>query len=317
MGQTPSNGAPSAQIILQHVGYLATHRNEVQGVRDIQLFINDILTSYKFLNDYCSEKKSAFEKVRSIDPRILDTILWLNLDEPITDANINLFETSWASTRDLCLGIRYDFGRYRFVRRVLADYEQLLRALGVETVQKLMPEFTTLGVPQTNNVRENLFNFWQQGKFCDVELEINGMIFKAHRVMLASSSSYWENIFIGNWAEVDGSRISIKGTTPSIVSAMLCFLYTGELPFATNDTNPGKNLEHMMDWLIAADRWDMSTFKNRIERAIVQQNYLRPENVRQILGIAIEAKAQILSRCCEVYIQENRKFVERIDYAVI
>lgn len=242
--------------------------------------------------------------------------MWLNLDEPV-DANLDLFEASWASAKDLCLGIEYDFSHYRYVRSTLVRYNGLLTALEVTRIQKPKLEATTPDLHQRKSTLQNLCTFWRQGKLCDVELEVGGDIFNAHRIVLASGSSYWENLFIGSWRDVGECRISITQTTAHTVSMMLHFLYTGELPAIPNDTSATKNLEHMMDCLIAADKWDMVIFKVYIEEMILQQDGIRPENVRQVLGIAREVQAKTLSQCCEAYLKANRKVVERIGYPVM
>lgn len=242
--------------------------------------------------------------------------MWLNLDEPI-DANLDLFEASWASAKDLCLGIKYDFSHYRYVRSTLVRYDGLLTALEVTRIQKPKLEITTPDLHQRKSTLQNLCTLWREGKLCDVELEVGGNIFKAHRIVLASGSTYWENLFILGWRDAEECRISITQITAHTVSTMLQFLYTGGFPAIPNDTNTTQNLEHMMDCLVAADKWDMVTLKIYIEEMILQQDFIRPENVRQVLGIAREVQAKALSQCCEAYIKVNRKVVERIDYPVM
>lgn len=260
--------------------------------------------------------KYISEKARDTDPRALDTVMWLNLNEPI-DANFGLFETSWVSAKDLCLGIDYDFGHYRYVRSTLVRYGKLLTALEVKKIQKPKLEGMGPDLHQQKSTHEKLFGFWQQGKLCDVELDVGGVIFKAHRIVLASGSSYWENMLIGGWRDAGERSISINEMPARTVSVMLNFLYTGELPPSPAAATLSENLQHMMDWLVAADQWDMAVFKNHIEEMIVQRDYVRPENVRQVLGIAREAQAKTLSNYCEAYIKENQKLIERIDYPVM
>lgn len=256
------------------------------------------------------------EKARDTDPGILDAMIWLNLDEP-TDANLDLFETSWASAKDLCLGIEYDFGHRRYVRSSLIRYGRLLTALEVKKIQKPIPEIPTPELHQPKSTLQKLCTFWQQGKLCDVELEVGGDIFKAHRIVLASGSLFWENMLIGGWCGTGECTISITQTTAHTVSAMLHFLYTGELPPTPNDTGANENLKHVMEWLVAANQWDMVLFKIHIEEMILQRDYVRPKTVRQVLGIAREAQAKTLSQFCEAYIKANREVIERIDYPVM
>lgn len=278
--------------------------------------MKDLIASYKFLNGYYSQPEHGLEKIRDIDHRILDMMIWLNVDEPITNVNSDMFDTSWTSAKDLCLGIEYDFSRYRFVRSILACYEKLLKALEVEEVRK--PRLETTGPDvQFKATCERFYSFWQEGKLCDVELDVCGTVFKAHRVMLASASPHWENMFTEGWREVGEGRVAIKEATPHTVSVMLHFLYTGMLPSMDSDLEASENLDRIMGWLVAADQWDMLAFKAHVEEMIVRQNYIRLENVRQVLGIAREAQAKALSRCCEIYIEENRKVMERLNYSVM
>lgn len=302
--------------MFRHIEYLAAHRNKVRTLRDTQLFARDVLASYRFLDNHYSQVKYISEKARDTDPGILDAMIWLNLDEPI-DANLDLFQTSWASAKDLCLGIEYDFGHCRYVRSSLILYDKLLTALEVKKIQKPMLEILKPELHQPKSTLQKLCAFWQQGKLCDVELVVGGNIFKAHRIVLASGSLFWENMLIGGWRGAEECKISITQAPAHTVSAMLHFLYTGELPPTPNDTNASENLKHMMDWLVAANQWDMVSFKIHTEEMILQRDYIRPKTVRQVLGIAREARAKTLSQFCEAYIKANRKVIERIDYPVM
>lgn len=68
-----------------------------------------------------------------------------------------------------------------------------------------------------------------KGDLCDVTLIADSDEIKAHKVVLASCSSYFESMFIGEFSEPDGEPIYIDEVNDDALKAMVDFSYTSRI----------------------------------------------------------------------------------------
>ncbi|XP_071369922.1 nucleus accumbens associated 1, BEN and BTB (POZ) domain containing a [Centroberyx affinis] len=105
-----------------------------------------------------------------------------------------------------------------------------------QTLQMAIPNFG-------NNVLECLNEQRLQGLYCDVSVVVKGHAFKAHRAVLAASSSYFRDLFSSN--SNGGGGIG-NGKSPTVVELppavqpqsfqqILAFCYTGRLSMTVGD----------------------------------------------------------------------------------
>ena len=76
---------------------------------------------------------------------------------------------------------------------------------------------------------ECLEKLWQKEELCDAILIANGKELKAHRVVLASCSQYFESMFIGEFAEPPGEPVVIEEVNDDALEAMINFAYTSHI----------------------------------------------------------------------------------------
>ncbi|KAJ8251535.1 hypothetical protein GJAV_G00222380 [Gymnothorax javanicus] len=95
-----------------------------------------------------------------------------------------------------------------------------------QTLQMAIPNFG-------NSVLECLNEQRLQGLYCDVSVVVKGHAFKAHRAVLAASSSYFRDIFNS------GSKSSVVELPPAVqpqsFQQILAFCYTGRLSMNVGD----------------------------------------------------------------------------------
>ncbi|XP_036387540.1 nucleus accumbens-associated protein 1-like [Megalops cyprinoides] len=95
-----------------------------------------------------------------------------------------------------------------------------------QTLQMAIPNFG-------NNVLECLNEQRLQGLYCDVSVVVKGHAFKAHRAVLAASSSYFRDLFNS------GSKSSVvelpSAVQPQSFQQILSFCYTGRLSMNVGD----------------------------------------------------------------------------------
>lgn len=101
---------------------------------------------------------------------------------------------------------------------------------------------------------------------CDVFLRVEEKIFPAHRVVLASSSSYFRAMFSPSScfteAEADNSEICLKSVDKRAVRDVLDYFYTGRLEF---------NRLNFENVLILANLWDVQFLLSSSEDFIRQE----------------------------------------------
>ncbi|XP_064179746.1 nucleus accumbens-associated protein 1-like [Anguilla rostrata] len=95
-----------------------------------------------------------------------------------------------------------------------------------QTLQMAIPNFG-------NNVLECLNEQRLQGLYCDVSVVVKGHAFKAHRAVLAASSSYFRDLFNS------GSKSAVVELPPAVqpqsFQQILSFCYTGRLSMNVGD----------------------------------------------------------------------------------
>lgn len=80
---------------------------------------------------------------------------------------------------------------------------------------------------QSSSLLLHLNRLRQERIFTDVWLCSDNTEIPCHRNVLVSSSPYFRAMFCNNFIETQQSRIVMKGTTPSILSTIIDYVYTG------------------------------------------------------------------------------------------
>uniref|UniRef100_A0A3P9IV53 Nucleus accumbens associated 1, BEN and BTB (POZ) domain containing a n=1 Tax=Oryzias latipes TaxID=8090 RepID=A0A3P9IV53_ORYLA len=94
-----------------------------------------------------------------------------------------------------------------------------------QTLQMAIPNFG-------NNVLECLNEQRLQGLYCDVSVVVKGHAFKAHRAVLAASSSYFRDLFSSS----SSSMVELPpAVQPQSFQQILAFCYTGRLSMTVGD----------------------------------------------------------------------------------
>ncbi|XP_077591061.1 nucleus accumbens associated 1, BEN and BTB (POZ) domain containing a isoform X2 [Stigmatopora nigra] len=106
-----------------------------------------------------------------------------------------------------------------------------------QTLQMAIPNFG-------NNVLECLNEQRLQGLYCDVNVVVKGHAFKAHRAVLAASSSYFRDLFSnsssssGGYSSNEASPTVVElppAVQPQSFQQILAFCYTGRLSMTVGD----------------------------------------------------------------------------------
>jgi len=83
-------------------------------------------------------------------------------------------------------------------------------------------------------VIQKLYIFQTQGFICDVVMRVEGVDFKAHKIVLAASSPYFSELF-RKMNTVRTDRLILQGLKPQSVAAMLGYFYMAKLIIDVED----------------------------------------------------------------------------------
>ena len=79
------------------------------------------------------------------------------------------------------------------------------------------------------NVFERLSKLRDNGDLCDVILIVNSNEIRAHRIVLAGCSQYFESMFIGEFAEPVNEPVFIEEVDEDSLTALVDFAYTSHI----------------------------------------------------------------------------------------
>lgn len=136
---------------------------------------------------------------------------------------------------------------------------------------------------------DDLGVLWEQSRFSDVILCIQGKEFQAHKAILAARSPVFHAMFEHEMEEKKANRVEIKDVEYEVLREMLRFVYTGKAP----------NLERMADDLLAAaDKYALERLKVMCEEALCSS--LTVENVGEVLILAdLHSASQLKSQAID------------------
>lgn len=69
----------------------------------------------------------------------------------------------------------------------------------------------------------------KEGKLCDVAIQVQGVKLKAHRVVLAGSSPYFQAMFTGDLEESRMPVVTIRDISPHIMELLVDYCYTSTI----------------------------------------------------------------------------------------
>lgn len=121
--------------------------------------------------------------------------------------------------------------------------------------------------------------FQVQGLFCDVTLTTSsGRVIPVHKNILAAVSSFFQGLFRSEMKEVHEHNVDFGSIDESLVSDLLCFVYSGEMSITLDNC---KSLLQACDYLL------IESLKRKLDKFL--KSTLTVSNFWQLF---------VLARCC-------------------
>jgi speckle-type POZ protein len=147
---------------------------------------------------------------------------------------------------------------------------------------------SSVGVPPSDLHRQLTEVLWESKEGVDVEIEVGGETFPAHRWMLAARSPVFKAELLQSSPALP-SRIRVDNMDASVFKALLHFIYTDALPKEMSATM-AKPL------LVAADRYKMERLKLICEGMLCE--HIDVESVGATLALAVQHRCRVLKEAC-------------------
>ena len=97
--------------------------------------------------------------------------------------------------------------------------------------------------------------------FTDIDIQVDGRVFSAHRTLLVSSSDYFLHMLTGGMKEAAQSTISIGGVSAETFECVLHFIYALCCPSSLRDF---VSLENVGELMCAADMFQVDDLKDAL-----------------------------------------------------
>lgn len=305
LSKIPTRGIPSPNNVLSHLVFLSNNRHKVAKAQILD-YVKDIKASYMHL----LRQPMSYEGIRTT---LGADNIWFNAEvEDISSMSTEEFQESWTNSSSLCLGLEYDSLPLQKVRSFLTPFQELLGHFGV---RKLKGPAILAQVPRiadhSSLVLSGFRRLRAEGRSFDVKLVVQSQVFQAHWALLSAVSIYWDRMFVSGMIEMRTRTVELPEMRPKIVSMLLDYIYSGQIPTIGRSADVSNDLEDLIDLLYGADIWGLDDLKTILGHTLCDKHWIRPETVRIVLHCAEEVRATILIRVCRQYILENDEIVQR------
>lgn len=301
-------------------------------------FYQDLTATYDWLN------LRTHDAARHLKEQLADKAVWLNEDMeynlprlvPGRDVPRHIGSLDWRRATFLVSGIQYDAPLCNIfaLKQFLSNYQSLLIASGMNIVKGHFTRRVEEHPPDHSNtiLGKSLNQMRQSQSLCDMTIIIDGKRFFAHRIVLATFSSFFNSMLANRaWAETSTGILDLDSEAPSrsrgntkyasqrSVTAVLDWIYKGEI--FTDDTklegteSIASRLDLYLEILQLTDVWEIPTLKTHIVNRILNRtnNFIRVENVSAVSELVNQYNAKEVAKHCREFIAKNRAVVDRID----
>ena len=145
-----------------------------------------------------------------------------------------------------------------------------------------------------SDLQERLYTQFKNEEFCDIEIAVEGRIFKAHKNVLVASSRYFESLYSSNMSESRNNYVSLECTSHGAMGKLMEFMYTGSIDITPSDVEEIlEGADHLL--LEQVKKYCESFLKKRVN----DSSCLRLKCIADRFGLAS------LARCAKNFIEEH------------
>jgi hypothetical protein len=155
---------------------------------------------------------------------------------------------------------------------------------------------------QINIFLKNLNEYLDSGTYCDLTFRIGSEQFPCHRIILASSSPYFQVLLTHTFKENSLNSIELRDIEPSTFSSLLRYIYSGQIELDENN---------VQELLIASDMFQLDEVVKFCCHYLSIS--LNEKNVLDVWKIANELECSSLKDDAEHYILTHFRSLIKLD----
>jgi hypothetical protein len=155
-----------------------------------------------------------------------------------------------------------------------------------------------------------LGRFLAASEYCDVTLRTGNSTFRAHKVILAANSDYFNAMFATHWDKGSDNVKVLEGITPTGLDTLMRFAYTGSFDIQEST---------MVEILEAAQHCLMPEMTKLCEEYLTAQ--ITKDNYVDLFKFALRFNLKNLFNSCDYFFERGsgdislRNYLEFLDYA--
>jgi speckle-type POZ protein len=228
-----------------------------------QLEVYDVRHSLRIVTLHCN---STEQEVNFVEPVLVKLSILNNrrkkvFQQIVSSAPTVCYVEFYLSKEDL---IKPDS---RQPDRTLTFYCKILTHVKQKTQSSADP--SSLAIDCSSELMTHLVNLFDDMQFSDVNFNVGGRIFLAHKVILTTRSQYFAAMFKHPTKENSTNQVKIEDIEPEVFDQLLRFIYTGRVPLDKLQTMAA-------ELFIAADKYLMDELKMKCENYLLNQ--MSPDN---------------------------------------
>ncbi|EFJ27819.1 hypothetical protein SELMODRAFT_270271 [Selaginella moellendorffii] len=213
------------------------------------------------------------------------------------------------------------WGYKRFFRRAVLETSDFLKddslsitcTVGVVVSSMQALKQHSLLVPESD-IGQHFLSLLESGEGTDVNFNVKGEAFSAHKLLLAARSPVFKAQLFGPMKDENGDVIEIDDMEPPVFKAMLHFIYKDSLPDTNEMTGSSSQSTATMmaqHLLAAADRFCLDRLRLLCESRLCEQ--ITVDTVATTLALADQHHASQLKNVCLKFAASNLAVVMQSD----
>jgi speckle-type POZ protein len=244
------------------------------------------------INIYACHCDSVGEPVNFVEPVLVKMSILNNRRKKVfqhmvsSDANNYYVEFNLSKEDIIGTQCHQQDGSYIFYCKILTHVKQ-------ETEPSADP--SSFVIDCSSELMTHLVNLYlyDDMQFSDVNFNVGGREFSAHKNILAARSKYFAAMFKHPTKENSTNQVNIEDIEPEVFDQLLRFIYTGRVPL--------DKLQTMAAGLfIAADKYLMDELKTKCENYLI--SHMSPENcVVLLLHGNLQNPAEYLKKAAKFF----------------
>ena len=148
------------------------------------------------------------------------------------------------------------------------------------------------------NVMDEMYKFYQEGRFTDITLLIEGCRFHCHKLVLAANSLYFDRMFSNGMSEASASTVTLNDLASGAVKTLIDFAYTARVTITHHN---------VLDLFEASDMLQFNAVKDFCTEFLAEQ--INIDNCLSFMIYADAYSSELLHEKAGIFAAQHFKYI--------